>query len=537
MDKHDFGAFVEKCSSVKTKTRPLNQVRRHRIDIDLPELDTILDTAVEKPLTETEASKVKTALHILFDRLMPQPRTTEKSAQVLESTAPACAEESTSPPPGHGRNGAAAYTGAEKVEIPHGDMKAGCACPECQKGKVYLQKECKTIVRFTARSPFQVTVYVVERWRCNLCGEIFTAPVPEEVGSEKYDETVSSMVAQLKYGSGMPFNRIEELQKKLGVPLPASTQWELVRDAAELMKPVHAALIAQAAQGQLLHNDDTKMRVLTTERAEDDTRTGTFTSGVISAGSGQEVALYFTGIQHAGENLRDVLKHRSKDAETPPPMLMCDALSRNVPKSDGSDSLTVILANCLSHGRRHFVDVADNFPDECRFVLETLGEVYGHDRQARELGLTPEERLALHKERSSPLMEKLKAWIMRQFDEKRTEPNSGLGQAMKYMLKYWSPLTLFLRKAGAPLDNNICERALKKAVLHRKNALFYRTMNGAQVGDLFMSLIQTCELNKVNPFDYMTELQRHVEELRRDPASWMPWNYREALAMANGPPA
>ena len=231
--------------------------------------------------------------------------------------------------------------------------------------------------------------------------------------------------------------------------MPASTQWELVRDAAELMKPVHAALIAQAAQGQLLHNDDTKMRVLTLDRAEDDTRTGTFTSGVISAGSGPEVALYFTGIQHAGENLRDVLLHRSKEAPLPP-MLMCDALSRNVPKSNGSDSLAIILANCLSHGRRHFVDVADNFPDECRFVLETLGEVYGNDRQARERELNPEERLALHKELSAPLMEKLKAWIMKQFDEKRTEPNSGLGQAMKYMLKHWSPLTLFLRKTGAP---------------------------------------------------------------------------------------
>ena len=526
---------MEKCLFVKTKNRSFNQVRRRRIDIDLPELDTILDTAVEKPLTETEATKVKTALHLLFERLTPQPRTTEKSAQVLGSTEPPAAEENVAPRPGHGRNGAAAYTNAQKVEIPHGNMKAGCSCPECQKGKVYLQKECKTFIRFTAWSPFQVTVYEVERWRCNLCGEIFTAPVPEEVGSEKYDETVSSMVAQLKYGSGMPFNRIEELQKKLGFPLPASTQWELVRDAAELMKPVHAALIAQAAQGQLLHNDDTKMRVLTLDRTEDDTRTGTFTSGVISAGSGPEVALYFTGIQHAGENLRDVLLHRSKEAPLPP-MLMCDALSRNVPKSNGSDSLAIILANCLSHGRRHFVDVADNFPDECRFVLETLGEVYGNDRQAREQGLNPEERLVLHKELSAPLMEKLKAWIMKQFDEKRTEPNSGLGQAMKYMLKHWSPLTLFLRKTGAPLDNNVCERALKKAVLHRKNALFYRTMNGAQVGDLFMSLIHTCELNKVNPFDYMTELQRHAEELRGDPGSWMPWNYREALAMATGPP-
>ncbi|MHC9541863.1 MAG: IS66 family transposase [Vulcanimicrobiota bacterium] len=516
-------------------TKTFGHIKKSKIDIDLQELDGILDAAVEKPIPESDADKVKKALHALVDRLTPKPRTTEKISQVIESLLSAHTEEPKPPAPGHGRNGAAAFTNAKKVEVTNTELSAGCPCPLCQKGKLYLQKERKTLLRFESRPPIQATVYEMEKMRCNLCGEIFTAPEPEGVGPEKYDETVPAMIAQLKYGSGMPFNRIETLQNNLGVPLPASTQWELVRDAAEFMKPVHSALIELAAQGQILHNDDTGMRVLALERPEDSTRTGTFTSGVISSGSGPEIALYFTGIQHAGENLRDVLKHRSKEANAPP-MLMCDALSRNVPKSDGADSLAVILANCLSHGRRYFVDVADNFPAECLFVLETLGEVYGNDRQAREQGLSPDERLALHQELSSPLMEKLKTWIMTQFDEKLTEPNSGLGKAMEYMLKHWSPLTLFLRKAGAPLDNNICERALKKAVLHRKNALFYRTMNGAQVGDLYMSLIHTCELNGVNPFDYMTELQRHAEEVREDPSAWMPWNYREALTKVHSPP-
>ena len=110
------------------------------------------------------------------------------------------------------------------------------------------------------------------------------------------------------------------------------------------------------------------------------------------------------------------------------------------------------------------------------------------------------------------------------------EPNSGLGQAISYLLKHWEKLTLFLRAAGAPIDNNLVERALKKAILHRKNSLFYKTRKGAEMGDLFMSLIHTCELNGVNPFDYLTELQRHAEELKRNPSEWMPWNYRETLA-------
>jgi transposase len=131
------------------------------------------------------------------------------------------------------------------------------------------------------------------------------------------------------------------------------------------------------------------------------------------------------------------------------------------------------------------------------------------------------------------VMEKLHAWLQAQFDEKRVEPNSGLGTAIAYVLRHWDRLTLFLRQAGAPLDSNIVERALKKAILHRKNSLFYKTENGAEVGDLFMSLIHTCELNGANPFDYLTALQRHSAELARNPPEWMPWNYREALAQAD----
>jgi transposase len=98
------------------------------------------------------------------------------------------------------------------------------------------------------------------------------------------------------------------------------------------------------------------------------------------------------------------------------------------------------------------------------------------------------------------------------------------------LTKHWEKLTLFLREPGAPLDNNVCERALKKAILHRKNALFYRTDNGARVGDLYMSLIYTAELCGTNPFDYLVSLQRHREAMAKNPGDWMPWTYQEACS-------
>ena len=176
------------------------------------------------------------------------------------------------------------------------------------------------------------------------------------------------------------------------------------------------------------------------------------------------------------------------------------------------------------------MEVADNFPEECRYVLETLRDVYHHDGQAREQAMTPERRLRFHQEQSEPLMKGLHKWMESQLADHKTEPNSGLGKAISDLLNHWTKLMLFLRQAGAPIDNNIVGRALKKAILNRKNALFYKTLNGARVGDLFMSLIHTCELNGANPFDYLTELLRHTEELKRSPAEWMPWNYRETLA-------
>jgi len=196
-----------------------------------------------------------------------------------------------------------------------------------------------------------------------------------------------------------------------------------------------------------------------------------------------------------------------------------------------------LLANCLAHGRRQFVDVVNRFPEECRYVLERLAEVYRNDATAREKEMSPQARLEFHQAESGPIMEKLQAWCRRQFDQRLVEPNSALGEALSYMLDHWEKLTLFLRVPGAPLDNNICEQVLKRAILHRKNALFYKTLNGARVGDVFMSLIHTCQLNDVNPFDYLTELQRHAEDLASHPENWMPWNYREMLAENAAPDA
>jgi transposase len=439
---------------------------------------------------------------------------------------------------GHGRNGADHYPGAQRVPVAHASLQPGTCCPECHKGKVYGLRDPARVIRVVGQPFLKATIYEPERLRCNLCGEVFTADLPAEAGPERYDETAGSMVAVLKYGSGLPFNRMEKHQDDLGVPLPASVQWEIVEDVAEKVAPVHQAFIQEAAQGEVVHNDDTNMKILgltgaasSGEKGPDPPeRTGVFTTGIVSVVGGHKVALFFTGRNHAGENLTELLRRRQP--ELGPPIQMCDALRRNDPAE-----FATIVANCLAHGRRKFVEVAPSFPAECRYVLDELGLVYRHDAISKARGDSARARLRFHQVESGPVMARLKSWLEAQFAERRVEPNSTLGKAIAYMQNHWERLTLFLRRAGAPLDNNVCERALKMAILHRKNALFYKTGHGAVVGDVLMSLIYTCRMNGANPFEYLTVLLKHAKQIEESPAAWLPWNYKAALANADTPGA
>ena len=462
-------------------------------------------------------------------------RTTEKMRRVLTGARgqtkppPPGAEPRAAPPPGHGRNGAAAYPGARQVVVSCGTMHAGDPCPECGTGKVYLAPP-RRLVRIVGQAPLAATVYALEKLRCNLCSERFVADPPAGVGPEKDDARAASLIALLKYGNGMPFHRLAAFQDNLEMPLPASTQWEILAETAPVLQPAFDELLAHAAQGAVLHHDDTSMRVLTRRRAIADAaptasaRTGIFTSGIVAMRDGHRIALFFTGRHHAGENLATILAQRSPTA--PAPIQRSAARARNIPTLPSG--LAVIAANCLAHGRRQVVQGVTQFPEACAHILDARGEVYGADAEAARRARSPEDRLRWHQDRRGPVLTSLKDWMTAQFSEHRVEPNSSLGKAMRYLLRHWPKLTRFLEVAGVPIDNNMCERALKMAIRNRKHASFYTTPHGAEVGDLFMSLIHTCELAGVNPFAYLTALQQHADLVATQASAWMPWNYRDA---------
>lgn len=267
----------------------------------------------------------------------------EKTDQVLsseEAVADAAAPDSEdddptpkSPPKkGHKKKGknkgrlpASAYKKANRHAVPHPELQHGSLCPACTRAKV-TQRKPSPIIRLHGKAPLEADRWDLARYRCSGCGEVFTAPPPPEAQGSKYTESAAAMIAVLHYGAGMPFHRLAKLQTNMQTPLPSSTQWDIVRERAELLLPIYSEMLRQAAQGTLIHSDDTFARILElmgNRRREKvvsgelsmPERTGIFTTGILAtAAEDKKIALFFTGRRHAGENLAKLLEQRPRNS-------------------------------------------------------------------------------------------------------------------------------------------------------------------------------------------------------------------------------
>ncbi|MGC1955254.1 MAG: IS66 family transposase [Gammaproteobacteria bacterium] len=432
-------------------------------------------------------------------------------------------------PPGQGRHGAETYRGAERILCTLDEVQAGQRCLACGRGTWYRLPPGVEI-RMDGNGFLTALRYELEKLRCSACGQIYTAPLPAEAGPDKYSASARAVLALGRYYLGLPFNRLEGYQQLIGVPVSDATQWDQIEQLAGCVWPVFNELVYQAAQGELLYEDDTPVRVLSmiqeNTTASADERRGMYTTGVVALVDEHEIWLYFSGRAHAGENVGALLQQR--EAEAAPLMLMSDALSAN--RLDPAPAGNVIRCFCLAHGLRQFSDLEDAFPEPVGHVLKVLDQVFEHDRTTRERQLTPAARLQYHQQHSGPLLDALHPWLEGQLEDREVEPNSSLGKAFRYLLTHWQNLTQFLRVASAPIDNNVVERALKLMIRQRRNSLFFASAYSAQVGSVLCSVIATALKAGVNVLDYLVALQRHRDEVLRHPSRWLPWQDWAALA-------
>ena len=438
--------------------------------------------------------------------------------------------------PGHGRLEAEAYAGAERVECRHEALAVGQRCPVCGQGRLYALPPGVEI-RIDGNALLSAIRYELEKLRCSACGEVFTAKLPAGASEEKYSPRARAVLAIGRYYLGLPLYRLQGYQAMLGVPVPDATQWDQIEKVGDSSYVVFEYLARLAAQGELIYQDDTAVRILTLIKENQEMqaqaealgfsrskeRTGMFTTAFVVKVGERTICLYYSGRSHAGENLAALLEQREADHDKP--LVMSDALLSNA-----AQETTLIRCHCLAHGRRQFSDLADVFPQECQVVIEALKQVFDHDEQARDEQMSAEARLAYHRDYSGPIMDDLKRWLDKQFDDRLVEPNSSLGKAVAYMQGHWETLTRFLSVAGAPIDNNLVERALKLFIRQRKNSLFYKTEYSAYIASVLTSLIATCLQAGVNALEYLVALQEHRTEVFAAPEAWLPWTYQASLA-------
>jgi transposase len=455
---------------------------------------------------------------------------------------PATSEGEASPTPqgghrqGTGRLGADAYVGAERTECRHEELAVGQRCPVCGQGTLY-ELPPGVEIRIDGHGLLSAMRYELQKLRCSACGQMFTASLPTEAGEDKYSPRARAVLAIGRYYLGLPFYRLQSYQALLGVPVADATQWDQIEKVGDCSYRVFEVLERLAAQGELIHQDDTSVRILSLmdenlkRRAQAEARglsrpterTGMFTTALVVQVGERTICLYYSGRSHAGENLKALLEQRQAGLDKP--LVMSDALSRNEADEDG-----LIRCHCLAHGRRQFSDLEDVFPKECQVVIEALKQVFDHDDEAREQQMSPAKRLAYHQSHSQPIMDELKRWLQKQFDDHLVEPNSSLGKAIFYMQGHWETLTRFLSIVGAPVDNNLVERALKLFIRQRKNSLFFVTEHSAYIASVLTSLMATCLHAGVNVLEYLVALQEHRAEVFAEPAAWLPWTYQARLA-------
>ena len=461
--------------------------------------------------------------------------TESESSEILNSEA-ASEEDKTTPQPkkrkGHGRLHSDAYRGAVVLEIEHPQLKRGGPCPEeyCD-GRLYEMSDPGVMIQVTGSPIAQATHYQLQKLRCSICEIIFTAPLPDGVENVKYTVSLIVMLMIHKYFMSVPLYRQETLSNYLGVPLPSSTQWELMAKQKDVLKALYHAFELDAAQGKGIAIDDTTARILeqiakNKKAQKKSEKASCYTTGIVSAHDDHMSYVFVTDNQTAGKSAAPFL--RLRNPKLPEPYVMCDALTANIPENISKD--LYILCYCLVHARRQFYELPDGYDDLAEKVMGMIGKIYDNEYQTK--GMTPENRLAYHQEHSAPVMAELQRYLLAQATA--FEPNGVAGKAIQYMLKRWTELTQFLRHGHVPLDNNVTERALKLIIQVRKSAMFYKTLKSAMIASYIQTALYSAAQNDVNPYDYMVIILTHKQAVMKNPSAWLPWKYQAALAELEG---
>lgn len=454
-----------------------------------------------------------------------------------EQAAPTSAADAAKPTRAYnanhpGKAGVDDYPDAKTCQHYHEYLKPGDVCPDCGKGKLYQDRPRMQIL-FTGSPCISPVKHILNDLRCGLCKAIFPAKASEDAATDglgkedRYGYSAIAMIAIMKYFSDLPLHRNQRLHGLHAINLPATSQFDQIEKLANALQPIDKTSAQRAAYAQLYMADDASGRILSksgefkTDRTSGKQvyRDGCHSSVVIAFdGQGRPLVRIRTDIIHAGEWLDEILKARP--AELQSPMIMWDRSSAN--------SVTVceyIDLGCNQHARQNFKEQEQNHPKLIRPILDQYQNIFRND--ALTIDMSPSERLEYHKQYSQPLFDSIINTCHQVLQERLLLPNSDLAQPFQYMVKHEKALRGFLEYESAPVSNNLTERTIIYLVLLRKNVHFFKTVAGARVADVILSVGLSAFYLGVNLFHYFRLVLAHQEDVRKNPENWLPWTFLE----------
>lgn len=414
----------------------------------------------------------------------------------------------------------------EEIEHKITELESGQNCPCCNQGKLYKESSRQQSFEVIVGSPFlKQEKHHREVLRCNLCKEEYKAKLPKGIDCKKsYTPSAVAAVANHRYIMGLPHYRIARSNSPLKATLNESTMFNMSEELADNLLPIFEHLKRRASNSDVVHIDDTRMKILEHQRKGSRKRSATRTSAFLGALENNEknhICLFQTGEQLAGEFFSEIIEKRSKPS---PVVLVSDALNDNNPNPRLAGKF--IQSGCLAHARRKFYQIHQFYPELIQSILDEFSKIYRVEKLCYKNGYDPFSRRMAHKKHSTLPLTKLWVECYHSLKERKFEPNDGaIGSAMRYFLRNFSKLTKFLSLDNCPLDNNAGERILKRVILHRKNSLFYKTQIGAEVGDVIMSVGLTASLAGVDPQIYFEDALLNFKKDEANLDDWLPWNW------------
>ena len=399
-------------------------------------------------------------------------------------------------------------------------------CSSCGDEKTCIGYETSEVLEFVP-AHFKVIVYKREKLACQNCEDgVVVAPAANKVIEKGLPGPgLLAEVLVNKFKDHLPLYRQQQRFERLGVKLARSSLGGWVADGADLLFPLVERLGELALASYLLQTDDTHLKVL------DDSRKPAIKRGALWCYIGDHEHVYF-----------EYTPNRKKEG---PQAFLADRVGwLQADGYSGYDALftaegsVIIEVGCWMHARRYFMKALDAGDLRAAWPVKMIKVLYDVEREATELEVSHERRLAMRQERSVPVLNELGHWIAEA--NKTAVPKTPLERALTYAINQWKALNRFTEDGRLPIDNGAVERAIRTVAVGRKNYLFAGSDDGAERAAVLYSLLGSCALAEVNPWAYLqdvlTKLANDWPYARLDELLPAEWKRRQAAAASSNEP-